>query len=70
LGLEQAQRRPVREHQQADRRAPVPSVSERPAVQRGRMFNRIFGEPSGQLHERHDPSDFTTKTRDKLTAVG
>jgi len=39
---------------------------ERPAVQRGRMVNRIFGEPSTQLHERHDASDFATKTADKL----
>jgi GSH-dependent disulfide-bond oxidoreductase len=39
---------------------------ERPAVQRGRMVNRINGEPSGQLHERHDASDFQTKTQDKI----
>jgi GST-like protein len=39
---------------------------ERPAVQRGRMVNRTFGEPSSQLHERHDASDFATKTADKL----
>jgi GSH-dependent disulfide-bond oxidoreductase len=39
---------------------------ERPAVQRGRMVNRTFGEPSTQLHERHDASDFSTKTADKL----
>ena len=42
---------------------------ERPAVQRGRMVNRIFGEPSSQLHERHDSSDFQLKTQDKLVAV-
>lgn len=41
-------------------------VGARPAVQRGRMVNRIFGEPSSQLHERHDASDFETKTQDKL----
>src|ERR1700683_4445573 len=41
-------------------------VFERPAVQRGRMVNRITGEPSTQLHERHDASDFATKTADKL----
>src|ERR1700745_74635 len=40
----------------------------RPAVRRGRMVNRLRGEPSGQLHERHDPSDFETKTQDKLAA--
>ncbi len=38
---------------------------ERPAVRRGRMVNRISGEPSSQLHERHDASDFETKTADK-----
>ncbi|MDR3517585.1 MAG: glutathione-dependent disulfide-bond oxidoreductase [Azospirillaceae bacterium] len=43
---------------------------ERPAVQRGRMVNRIFGEPSSQLHERHDASDFETKTQDKIMAGG
>src|SRR5712671_4178351 len=39
---------------------------ERPAVKRGRMVNRLSGEPSSQLHERHDASDFDTKTQDKL----
>jgi GST-like protein len=38
----------------------------RPTVQRGRMVNRMSGEPSSQLHERHDASDFETKTRDKV----
>ena len=38
----------------------------RPAVKRGRMVNKIQGEPSEQLHERHDASDFDTKTQDKL----
>ncbi len=42
---------------------------ERPAVQRGRKVNRVFGEPSSQLHERHDSEDFLTKTQDKLTAA-
>ncbi|MDT9110823.1 glutathione-dependent disulfide-bond oxidoreductase, partial [Escherichia coli] len=32
---------------------------------RGRMVNRTWGEPSEQLHERHDASDFTEKTEDK-----
>lgn len=41
-------------------------IAERPAVKRGRMVNRPFGEPSEQLHERHDASDFETKTQDKL----
>lgn len=40
-------------------------IGARPAVQRGRMVNRVFGEPSSQLHERHDASDFDTKTQDK-----
>ncbi len=38
----------------------------RPAVQRGRKVNRVFGDPSSQLHERHDASDFDTKTQDKV----
>jgi GST-like protein len=38
----------------------------RPAVQRGRMVNRINGEPPSQLHERHEASDFDTKTQDKI----
>jgi len=41
-------------------------VLERPAVQRGRMVNRTVGEPSSQLHERHDAGDFQTRTQDKL----
>jgi GST-like protein len=41
-------------------------IGERPAVKRGRMVNRAFGEPSSQLHERHDASDFDTKTQDKV----
>jgi len=42
------------------------AIGQRPAVQRGRMVNRTFGEPSSQLHERHDASDFETRTQDKL----
>jgi len=41
-------------------------INARPAVQRGRMVNRPFGEPSEQLHERHDASDFDTQTQDKI----
>jgi GST-like protein len=41
-------------------------LAERPAVKRGRMVNRVFGELHTQLHERHDASDFETKTADKL----
>ncbi|MGF6574012.1 GST-like protein [Paraburkholderia sp. GAS333] len=44
------------------------AIGERPAVQRGRMVNRVFGEPSSQLHERHDAGDFATNTQDKLAA--
>lgn len=43
---------------------------ERPAVRRGRMVNRTSGELSSQLHERHEASDFETKTADKLPPVG
>ncbi len=43
---------------------------ERPAVKRGRMVNRPFGDPSEQLHERHDASDFETRTQDKLAPAG
>lgn len=41
-------------------------INARPAVQRGRMVNRRFGEPSEQLHERHEASDFDTQTQDKI----
>jgi GSH-dependent disulfide-bond oxidoreductase len=45
-------------------------VGSRPAVQRGRMVNRVTGEPSSQLHERHDADDFDTRTADKLQREG
>jgi GSH-dependent disulfide-bond oxidoreductase len=41
-------------------------IAQRPAVKRGRMVNRTSGAPSSQLHERHDASDFETKTQDKV----
>jgi GST-like protein len=41
----------------------------RPAVKRGRMVNRMSGDPSEQLHERHDAKDFETRTQDKLQAA-
>ena len=41
-------------------------IGARPAVKRGRMVNRVMGDPASQLHERHDASDFATKTQDKL----
>ena len=43
-------------------------IAQRPAVQRGRMVNRTWGELSEQLHERHDASDFELRTQDKLQA--
>ena len=43
-------------------------IAKRPAAQRGRMVNRTSGDPARQLHERHDGSDFDTKTQDKLLA--
>jgi GST-like protein len=42
------------------------AIAQRPAVQRGRMVNRTWGDPASQLHERHDASDFQTKTQDKI----
>lgn len=41
-------------------------LDERPAVKRGRMVNRTFGDPAEQLPERHDASDFALRTADKL----
>lgn len=41
-------------------------IQQRPAVKRGRMVNRTWGEPEEQLHERHDAQDFETKTQDKI----
>ena len=43
-------------------------IAARPAVKRGRMVNRVMGEPSSQLRERHDASDFDLRTQDKLEA--
>jgi len=42
-------------------------IAARPAVVRGRMVNRVVGDPASQLHERHDASDFETKTQDKVS---
>lgn len=44
-------------------------LAKRPAVQRGRMVNRAWGELSSQLHERHDASDFDLRTQDKLEGM-
>jgi GST-like protein len=46
------------------------AIGARPAVRRGRIVNRFQGEPSAQLHERHDASDFDTKTQDKVGKAG
>ena len=45
-------------------------IDARPAVKRGRMVNRAFGDPSTQLRERHDAGDFETRTQDKLEPAG
>jgi GST-like protein len=41
------------------------AVAERPAVKRGRIVNKLSGDPAEQLHERHDASDFLLRTEDK-----
>jgi GST-like protein len=46
------------------------AIDQRPAAQRGRMVNRSFGDPAGQLHERHDAGDFETRTQDKIAPKG
>jgi GST-like protein len=43
------------------------AIDDRPAVTRGRMVNRAFGDDlSLQLYERHDALDFETQTQDKI----
>jgi GSH-dependent disulfide-bond oxidoreductase len=44
-------------------------IAQRPAVKRGRMVNRVWGEPSSQLPERHEAGDFDSQTRDKAAAA-
>jgi GSH-dependent disulfide-bond oxidoreductase len=44
-------------------------LAARPAVKRGRMVNRVMGDPASQLHERHDAGDFETNTQDKLASA-
>jgi len=46
------------------------TIGQRPAVRRGRIVNRLQGDPAAQLHERHDASDFDLRTQDKLAAGG
>jgi len=41
-------------------------IGGRPAVKRGRIVNRMQGDPKSQLRERHDASDFELRTQDKL----
>jgi GST-like protein len=45
-------------------------IAARLAVKRGRMVNRVWGDPASQLPERHDASDFETRTQDKVAASG
>jgi GST-like protein len=58
----------VQEYENVQRWAKA--IDARPAVQRGRMVNSPFGDPSRQLRERHDPSDFELRTQDKLEDDG
>jgi len=58
----------VHEYKNVQRWADV--IGKRPAVRRGRMVNRLQGDPASQLHERHDASDFDTKTQDKVAPTG
>ncbi|HWU93148.1 MAG TPA: glutathione-dependent disulfide-bond oxidoreductase [Sphingomicrobium sp.] len=44
-------------------------IDARPAVKRGRIVNKVTGDPSEQLHERHDASDFELRTQDRLETV-
>ena len=46
------------------------AIAQRPAVRRGRMVNRLNGDPASQLHERHDADDFDTKTQNKVAPTG
>src|SRR4051794_23615989 len=55
---------PVQDYKHV-RRGPA-LTAQPPAVKRGRMVNRVSGDPASQLHERHDASDFETKTQDKV----
>ena len=45
-------------------------IAKRPAVERGRKVNKLNGPLEDQLHERHDASDFDTKTQDKIEGAG
>jgi GST-like protein len=56
-------------HEYKDVQRWAKAIGERPAVKRGRMVNRVNGDPASQLHERHEASDFDTKTQDKVAAA-
>ena len=56
----------VKDYKNVQRWADV--IGARPAVKRGRIVNRLQGDPAAQLHERHDASDFDLRTEDKLAA--
>jgi GST-like protein len=56
-------------HEYANVQRWVAAIADRPAVKRGRIVNRFFGDPSEQLHERHDASDFDLRTEDKIQAA-
>ena len=53
-------------HEYGNVRRWADQLGRRPAVRRGRMVNRMSGDPSTQLHERHEASDFETRTQDKI----
>lgn len=55
-------------HEYANVIAWADRMLERPAVQRGRKVNNVNGKPENQLHERHDASDFDTRTQDRIAA--
>jgi len=57
-------------HEYANVRRWVDQIAARPAVKRGRMVNRGFGDPASQLRERHDARDFEVNTQDKIEARG
>ena len=45
------------------------AIDERPAVKRGRIVNKMSGDESEQLHERHDAIDFDLRTEDKIKGL-
>ncbi len=55
-------------HEYQNLRRWADEIAQRPAVRRGRKVNRLSGDPANQLHERHDASDFDTRTEDKRGA--